>query len=197
MITLSLNSGKLFPGNKKLQFVIFSAGVIFISFISIEAVIHVYLMKFYLQFGWSALFLVLIIFLIIVSPFIGNIYNAVYSLSRLTPALNRTVIKKQEPVILPEIKESKEEIQTPPIIVTEKVMEEPVQTVMEPVKSIGEDITEKEEQIQEKAEQVLLPEVTITKDEEIIKPDIKKPIRKPSIKGKTTKRNVKTKGRKK
>ena len=84
MITLGLYSGKIFSGNKKLHFVIFSSGVIFISFISIEAVIHVYLMKFYLQFGWSAVLLVLIIFLIIVLPFIGNIYNAVYILSRFT-----------------------------------------------------------------------------------------------------------------
>ena len=197
MITLGLYSGKLFSGNKKLQFVIFSSGVIFISFISIEAVLHVYLMKFYLQFGWSAVLLILLLMLILVSPFTGNIYNTVYSLSRLTPALKRKVIKKQEPVILPEIKESKEEIQTPPIIETEKLTEEPVKTAMEPVKITGKVNKEAEEQVQEKTEQELLPEVTNTKEEDIIKPEIKKTGRKPSIKGKTTKRNVKTKGRKK
>ncbi len=77
VITISLFSKKLLNSIVNKYFNIISAVILFISFASLEAVLLVYVFKFFLYMGWNAVALYLILFLIIISPFVILLYNTI------------------------------------------------------------------------------------------------------------------------
>jgi len=196
LITLTLYSGKVFSHNKKLYFLIFSAGLLFVSFISLEAVLQIYLMKFYLQFGWSALSLFTLIFIILASPFIGKIINVTENLIISSKGLQRTVIKKQVPIhIGVEI--------TQKSIPVSKVSE-PVEKAEAPVKPAIDDVHKNEEIIHKPDEQTELfkeaehrSEQNVTSEASSQQKTIKKPLKKAPVKHSSAKKRTKTRGKKK
>ncbi len=181
LITLSIFSRKIFQGNNKKYFLFISCGVLFLSFISLEAVFQIYLLKFYLYFGWSAIILFLLLFLMIVSPFIGSINRILTDIIHLKPAVTFKVTQSSDFIKQFDLKIPKREI--------------PVQKELIPSQDIIETLQPSEEPINTSEEVILLPEVTLTKEEQAPKQIKKKTVRKTPMKNKTTKESVKTKGK--
>ncbi len=153
-------------------------------------------MKFYLQFGWSALSLFTLIFIILASPFIGKIINVTENLIISSKGLQRTVIKKQVPIhIGVEI--------TQKSIPVSKVSE-PVEKAEAPVKPAIDDVHKNEEIIHKPDEQTELfkeaehrSEQNVTSEASSQQKTIKKPLKKAPVKHSSAKKRTKTRGKKK
>jgi hypothetical protein len=96
LISLGLFSGKIFTGRRNIFFVLTSAGIIFFSFIALEETLQIYLVKFYLYLGWSAVILYLLVFFIVFSPLVLMLFKMLFKL-RTPVSVSPTIIAKPEP----------------------------------------------------------------------------------------------------
>lgn len=175
LTAITIYSDKFFPGRNRNYLNIFSAIVLFLSFISIEAVLQVYILKFYIFYGWNAIILMTVLTLILITPFTGKLLKIISGLTK--PADNtKAIFVKQE------------------IQLQQEVIMAPLLKEAEAEPNIRE-VTSQEVIAQEVIAQDIIAEKEITPKEIFTKPVKKIPSKKTTVKSKPVRKNVKTKGK--
>ncbi len=180
LTAITIYSDKFFAGRNRNYLNIFSAIILFLSFVSIEALLQVYIVKFYIFYGWNAIILMTVLTLILITPFTGKLFKIISGL--MQPAVKtETIIVKQEiqlqqdVIIAPLLKEAEAE---------PNILEVTTQEV------IAQELTTPEVIAQD-----IIAEKEITPKEIVTKPVKKIPAKKTTVKSKPVRKNVKTKGK--
>jgi len=146
--------GLRFSLTNKLYFNFTFIGVLVLSFISLQAAIFTYIMKFDIYYGWNAALLILVLAAIISSPFILRMINSarLFNFSKL-PVRKPIQPLEEKNDEKPKFADEEKQIETPVFAEGPKLTEEPIQIKSEmdvqPVKIAPEPVKPGEDLVSE------------------------------------------------